>query len=70
MMQHVAGVVLRTGVVPFSSSSCFLLSSSPSSFFLLCSCFAGGENGGEGENVRVNGERERGLLVVICVMEC
>jgi hypothetical protein len=30
MMQHVAGVVLRTGVVPFSSSS----SPPPASFFL------------------------------------
>jgi hypothetical protein len=74
VVQHMAGEVLRPGVAPFSSSS----SPSPASSFLplllLLSFFSVlvllvVRMGGVGENVRVNGERARGLLVM-CVMEC
>jgi hypothetical protein len=73
VVQHMAGEVLRPGVAPFSSSS-----PSPTSSFLplllLLSFFSVlvllvVRMGGVGENVRVNGERARGLLVM-CVMEC
>jgi hypothetical protein len=76
VVQHMAGEVLRPGVAPFSSSSS--PSPSPASSFLplllLLSFFyvlvlLVVRMGGVGENVRVNGERARGLLVM-CVMEC